>query len=61
MLQTEFVPNSTSLGGAVKASNFNYDAKFALNIMQICQIKYLVHIRCYKGGGTKMQTCLVRK
>ena len=39
MLQTEFVPNSTSLGGPVKASNFNYDAKFALNIMQICQKK----------------------
>ena len=60
MLQTEFVPNSTSLGGAVKASNFNYDAKFALNIMQICQ-KKLVQIKCYKGGDTKMQTCLVRK
>ena len=60
MLLTEFVPKSTSLGGAVKASIFNYGAKFALNIMQICQ-KKLAQIKCYKGGGTKIQTCLVGK
>ena len=37
MLLTKFVPNSMApLEGAVPASIFNYDAKFAPNILQIC-------------------------
>ena len=38
----------------------NYDAKFAPNIMQICNNSTIkVPIRCHKWAGTKMYQCFV--